>query len=83
MISYFLSALEGSLGALLMAGAGMLAIISLPIAIIFCVVPLLTRSKKGVGYYLVCMGTPFAFVCIAVGLFIVRALIGAFFQTPV
>ena len=71
--------IEGSFGAMIMVGAGMMGIVALPLALIMCLVPPLTGDERDGSYYLICISIPILCWGVAFSVFVMRALVALYF----
>ena len=75
-----LSYLEGSFGALVMVGCGILAILSVPAVVAIIVIGTILKQDRSWKFYAGWFSVPFLFFIGAIGMFILRSLIATFFS---
>ena len=78
--SQILTYLEGSFGALVMVGSGLLAILSAFLGVSVAVLYGAIWKGRNWKVFAACFGAPIFFLALAIGMFIVRSVIATFFS---
>ena len=78
-----LTLVEGSFGALVMVGCGILAMVSVPVALGIIVIGTLMKRDRSWQFYVGWLLLPVFFLFGAIGMFILRSLLVTFFDVEI
>ena len=79
-VDQIITHLEGSFGALIMVSSGLLAILSAMLGVAVAVLYGAIWKGRNWKVFAACFGTPIFFLMVAIGSFILRAVLATFFS---